>query len=234
MKIGAWRPARARRFARIAGLASLGAAAAMAASLGSVSPARAVSGACAFADGLSGNLAANFGATAASNFESGERITITDQFPQAGMLALRFPNGGAIVAGPQASSIPLVYDVAVASVNSFSLANSGILNLAISCGLIPVSPINPLGAGGLAAAGAATGFAGTQNLNDSLGSNVRSRFFGGDQFAASGQAFQLASAYRASGLGQRADARSKVAPTPEGRMRWSVWFKGTGTWLNDM
>jgi len=127
----------------------------------------------------------------------------------------------------------LFYEITMAGISSFQFANSKTMMLRIGCGLIPVVPVNPLGSGGLAAVVAATGFAGTQNLNNSLGSNVRSRFFGGDQFAESGQAFQLASAYRASGLGQRADARSKVALTPEGRMRWSVWFKGTGTWLND-
>lgn len=74
-----------------------------------------------------------------------------------------------------------------------------------------------------------TGFTGIQDVNAGFTSNVNSRFFGGDQVG-DARFFQLAAAYRASGLSLAAN--KDVAVTPEGRLRWSVWLKGNTTWLN--
>jgi len=191
-----------------------------------------VSLSCTSANGVTFNSAVQV--YAGPPFAPGERITITETVAHGFTWRLQIPQAGPIVDGPQPSSVPLVYDVTTSGIQQFAVVSSGITSATIACGLSPImSSVNPLGSGGLSAVSSAIGFAGSQALYENLEANVRTRFFGGDQFASGGQGIQLASAYRASGLGQRADARSKVALTPEGRLRWSAWIRGTGTWLND-
>lgn len=76
----------------------------------------------------------------ANSFEAGDIITITENFPQGGTLSLKVPNGGLVVAGPQASNIPLTYTFA-ANASGFSFSNSSSLSLTITC-THPVSKTN--------------------------------------------------------------------------------------------
>ena len=91
------------------------------------------------------------------------------------------------------------------------------------------SVFNPTGGANLNFFSTATGFAGLSGIFNGLNINVRTRFFGG-LFADRGL-YQVAAAYQGRSLSFLPN--NKVEVTPDGRLRWSAWFRGTTTFLND-